>query len=31
MAGASGNPAAILDPYIALNQSIEKKFYLKSI
>ena len=30
MAGASGNPAAILDPYIALNQSIEKKFYLKA-
>lgn len=28
MAGASGNPAAILDPYIALNHSIEKKFYL---
>lgn len=27
MAGASGNPIAILDPYIALNHSVETEFY----
>lgn len=30
MSGASGNPAAILDPYISLSETIEKEFYLKA-
>lgn len=30
LGAASGNPAAILDPYISLGESLEKEFYLKS-
>ena len=30
MHGASGNPAAILDPYLSLSETIEKDFYLKA-
>ncbi|MBT5186510.1 MAG: FAD-dependent 5-carboxymethylaminomethyl-2-thiouridine(34) oxidoreductase MnmC [Kordiimonadaceae bacterium] len=30
MSGASGNPAAILDPFIAASDTIEKEFYLNA-
>ena len=30
LSGSSGNPAAILDPYLSLGESIEKSFYLKA-
>ena len=30
LSGASGNPAAILDPYLSLGESIEKSFYLRA-
>jgi len=30
MSGASGNPAAILEPFIALGESVEKEFYLNA-
>ena len=30
LSAASGNPAAILDPYISLGETNEKSFYLKA-
>lgn len=30
LSGASGNPAAILDPFLSASETIEKSFYLKA-
>lgn len=30
LCGASGNPAAILDPFLSASETIEKSFYLKA-